>query len=32
MTPNYTCERCWCVVLVKFKSKHEQWHRDNDKK
>lgn len=27
MTSNYTCEKCWCVVLTKFEIQHDAWHR-----
>ena len=28
MTPNRTCEVCWCVVLDKYRDKHEEYHEN----
>lgn len=27
-TPNSTCEVCWCIVLDKYRSQHEQYHEE----
>jgi hypothetical protein len=31
VTPNYTCEVCWCVVLKKYERDHERWHRKEER-
>ena len=32
MTPNKTCEVCWCIVLDKFRRHHEQYHEQRGEK